>query len=152
MCNVHASFHTFTSDHTYSRTQLEKSLRFFVLCLHQLIRDNLFKKSWQQWSLVGTKGVGRKIFRGGGGKRPKNSKKTPTKNSTFKTLCTIFVLCMKIRRGARAPSLSTPMVGTLHLLENTFDRKRNSANPSPNPNPNSNHNFIKHNQVFERTK
>jgi len=29
----------------------------------------------------------------------------------------------------------------LHLLENTFDRKRISANPSPNPNPNCNSNL-----------
>jgi len=28
----------------------------------------------------------------------------------------------------------------LHLLENPFDQKRISANPSPNPDPNSNPN------------
>jgi len=50
----------------------------------------------------------------------------------------------------------------IYLFENTFDRKRISANPSPslNPNPNSSPNFncnpaylnLKHNNVFGLTK
>jgi len=56
------------------------------------------------YGICTVKGVGRKFFKGGGATEKKDRKKAKKwpKNSTFKPLSTIFVLCLKIQ-GVQGP-------------------------------------------------